>query len=101
MIEAKFGSAVAGMMRGMLLGKGPSPQDIAKLLHNSMDIKDAMQRLDGQLPQEVASLVRLTSKDAQGSGRGQFDEASLQKARKILNNMMITAWGELDDIIFE
>merc|ERR1719201_1508397 len=32
---------------------------------------------------------------------GQFDEDSLQKARKILNNMMLAAWAELDDVVFE
>merc|ERR1719237_1105388 len=32
---------------------------------------------------------------------GAFDEASMQKARKILNGMMLEAWGELDDVVFE
>merc|ERR1719361_2167677 len=99
MIETKFGSVVADMMREMLSERGPSPQDIAKLMHSKMDISDAVQRLNGQLPDEVASLVRLTGASAQSPQS--FDEASLQKARRILNNMMITAWGELDDIIFE
>merc|ERR1719297_601746 len=30
-----------------------------------------------------------------------FDEDSMQKARKILNAMMLAAWGELDDVVFE
>merc|ERR1719264_1969875 len=40
----------------------------------------------------------MTTSEKEG---GQFDEASMQKARKILNNMMLEAWGELDDVVFE
>merc|ERR1719440_426011 len=43
----------------------------------------------------------MTSEDEAGAKRGEFDESSLQKARNILNDMIFTAWGELDDIIFE
>merc|ERR1740138_1474318 len=91
------------MMRAMLAGKGPSPQDISKLMQGKMDIKDAMQRLDGRLPDDVASLIRLSSGDkgAAEKAKGRFDEESLQKARGILNNMIFTAWKELDDVIFE
>merc|ERR1712037_1088918 len=46
----------------------------------------------------MGSLVHMTTVEKEG---GQFDEASMQKARKILNNMMLTAWGELDDVVFE
>jgi hypothetical protein len=68
-----------------------------------MDIKDAMQRLDGKLPEDVTSLVRMASgeEDGRAQTRGRFDEESLQKARTILNNMIFTAWKELDDIIFQ
>merc|ERR1719310_1771937 len=43
----------------------------------------------------------MTSGKEEGSQKGDFDEESLQKARNILNNMMFTAWKELDDVIFE
>merc|ERR1719498_843194 len=43
----------------------------------------------------------MTSGSQADSKRGQFDESSLQKARQILNDMMFTAWKELDDVIFE
>merc|ERR1740138_1391337 len=36
-----------------------------------------------------------------GKTAPQFNETSLQKARSILNDMMFTAWQDLDDIIFE
>jgi ribosomal protein S9 len=101
--QAKFGAQMVEMMRAMLAGKGPSPQDISKLMQGKMDIKDAMQRLDGRLPDDVASLIRLSSGDkgAAEKAKGRFDEESLQKARGILNNMIFTAWKELDDVIFE
>merc|ERR1719191_2612062 len=66
-----------------------------------MDIKDAVQRLDGKLPADVASLVKLSSDSETSKSKGRFDEESLQKARGILNNMIFTAWKELDDIIFQ
>jgi hypothetical protein len=90
MLESKFGAT-----------HSVAPQDIAKLMHNQMDIKDAMQRLNGKLPADVASLVRLSSDSDSSKAKGRFDEESLQKARGILNNMIFTAWKELDDVIFE
>merc|ERR1719361_1716284 len=63
-----------------------------------MDMSTAVRQLDGKLPNDVASLVHMTTVEKEG---GQFDEASMQKARKILNNMMLAAWGELDDVVFE
>jgi hypothetical protein len=60
-----------------------------------------MQRLNGKLPADVASLVRLSSDSDSSKAKGRFDEESLQKARGILNNMIFTAWKELDDVIFE
>jgi hypothetical protein len=71
-------------------------------MQSKMNIKDAVERLDGKLPGEVASLVRMTSEtDSAHSSKGRFDEESLQKARRILNDMIFTAWKELDDVIFE
>merc|ERR1719247_2450383 len=61
-----------------------------------------MERLDGKLPQDVTSLIRMSSdSEAKDSAKGRFDEESLQKARNILNDMIFTAWKELDDVIFE
>jgi hypothetical protein len=100
--EAKYGAGMVDMMRGMMEGKGPAPGDIAKIVNSKMDFKEAVQRLDNRLPEEVASLVRLSSSETEeGKARGRFDEESLQKARNILNNMIFTAWKELDDIVFE
>merc|ERR1719361_891050 len=82
----------------MMEGKGPGVSLMAKTIHRKMDLSTAVRQLDGKLPNDVASLVHLTAAEKQG---GQFDEASMQKARKILNTMMLTAWGELDDVVFE
>jgi len=57
-----------------------------------------VRQLDGKLPSDVASLVHMTTSE---QAAGAFDEASMQKARKILNGMMLEAWGELDDVVFE
>jgi hypothetical protein len=106
----KFGTRMLDMMKGMLESKfgskhSAAPQDIAQLIQNKMDIKDAVQRLDGKLPADVASLVRMStdsdSSAKSSKAKGRFDEESLQKARGILNDMIFTAWKELDDVIFE
>jgi hypothetical protein len=101
-IQAKLGTTIVGMLQSMIEGKGPAPNAMAKLISGKMTVKDAIQRLDGRLPEDVASLVSMSlSESAAEKKRSQFDEDSLQKAREILNDMMISAWKELDDIIFE
>merc|ERR1719331_72253 len=82
----------------MMMGRGPGLAEVAKRIHKKMDLATAVRQLHGKLPNDVASLIRITTSEKR---KGQFDEASMQKARKILNNMMLHAWGELDDVIFE
>merc|ERR1719507_2512058 len=82
----------------MMAGKGPGLTDMAKFVHKKMDFSTALRQLHGKLPKDVASLIHMTSS---GKGGGAFDEDSMQKARKILNKMMLDAWGELDDVVFE
>jgi len=86
------------MVADVMLGKGLGLPEVVKTIHTKMDLSTAVRQLDGKLPTDVASLVYMTTTKKQ---RGQFDEASMQKARKILNTMMLTAWGELDDVVFE
>merc|ERR1719458_663870 len=82
----------------MMAGKGPRLSDMAKFVHKKMDFSTALRQLHGKLPKDVASLIHMTTS---GKGGVAFDEDSMQKARKILNRMMLDAWGELDDVIFE
>merc|ERR1719297_216601 len=86
------------MVAAMIAGNGPEISDMIKTTHHKMDLSTAVRQLDGKLPDDVASLVRITETQ---ETKGQFDEDSLQKARKILNNMMLEAWAELDDVVFE
>merc|ERR1719174_44231 len=60
-----------------------------------MEVGDALKRLKGKLPEEVTSLVTAHQHV------GPFDEASLKKALKILNNMIEEAWRDLDDEIIK
>jgi len=91
-------SELANMVADMMSGKGPGLAKMAKIVHNKMDLKTAVKELDGRVPADVASLL-----DTSTSGKvsGPLSEDSMQKARKILNNMMLEAWGELDDVVFE
>ena len=45
----------------------------------------------------MASLVHMTTEKAAGP----LDEGSMQKAGRIPNNVMLVAWGDLDDVVFE
>merc|ERR1719203_1257336 len=82
----------------LMAGNGPRLSDMAKNVNAKMDLSTAVRQLDGKLPTDVASLVHMATSE-QAARR--LDEDSMQKARKILNNMMLHAWGELDDVIFE
>jgi hypothetical protein len=65
-----------------------------------MDLSDAVQRLHGKLPEDVTGLLRLS--EAKGTKKkGEFDEDSLTKARKILNGMIEGSVKELDAVILE
>jgi len=86
------------MVAEMMAGTGPGLSAMAQLVHSKMDLSTALRQLHGKLPKDVASLVHMTSSGKEGVT---FDEDSMQKARKILNNMMLKAWGELDDVVFE
>merc|ERR1719361_1569638 len=71
----------------MMAGKGPGLSDMAKFVHKKMDFSTALRQLHGKLPKDVASLIHMTTS---GKSRA-FDEDSMQKARKILNRMMLDA----------
>lgn len=116
-LETKVGSMVMGMLTGeggitqsleaqlgsmvmkLLTGKGASIRHIVQIAHDRMEISDAVRRLEGKLPSEVTSLVRLT--DSKAVVTPKATEDSLQKARKILNNMVETSWNDLDMILIE
>merc|ERR1719155_443433 len=63
-----------------------------------MDEREALRRLQGKLPAEVASLVRVSGASHVRGRRG-FLEASIQKARVILNTMIEEAWADLDKVV--
>merc|ERR1719367_2200641 len=87
-------------------GKGsattsPEVKDMVKLANDRMGLDDAMRRLDGKLPEDVASLVKVAASKGGTNSRAGFDESSLQKARNILNDLMYTAFEDLDEVIIE
>mmetsp|Transcript_20636 Transcript_20636/g.42423 ORF Transcript_20636/g.42423 Transcript_20636/m.42423 type:complete len:994 (+) Transcript_20636:86-3067(+) len=93
-------ASVRSMVKKMLNGGGPGMRDVVSSMHSKMDMLDALKRLDGKLPSDVASLVRLTH-GTQKKTHAPLTEASMTKARNILNGMMFDAWGELDDVVIE
>eukprot|EP00418_Pyrodinium_bahamense_P055842 CAMPEP_0179184280 /NCGR_PEP_ID=MMETSP0796-20121207/91356_1 /TAXON_ID=73915 /ORGANISM="Pyrodinium bahamense, Strain pbaha01" /LENGTH=253 /DNA_ID=CAMNT_0020888201 /DNA_START=23 /DNA_END=781 /DNA_ORIENTATION=+ len=98
-------ASVGSLDSESIVGKDLSVRHIMQVGHDTMDIGEAVARLEGKLPYEVSSLVRLTTakvRSASGStSRGDLDEDSLQKARKILNSMIEGAWKDLDAVLIE
>jgi len=92
-LYAEIGNMVADMIEKE--SGGPTSKDIANMAEGKMDVGEAVRQLQGKLPSDVAALVRVTK-----SGTS-YDEASLQKARVILNDMLLKGWQELDDVMFE
>merc|ERR1719454_1744173 len=72
----------------------PSHEKIVDAGLQKMNVKDAAKRIEHQLPQDLANLVR-TSVDSES--QQPFAESSLAKARKYLNALVVKAWKELDD----
>merc|ERR1719428_1504228 len=63
-----------------------------------VDLKYVKKKLEGKLPADVLSLV---SSDGERKSQQPFEEASLEKARKVLNELVEKAWKELEDKIIE
>merc|ERR1719454_2842168 len=72
----------------------PSHDEIVDAGLQKMNVRDAARRIEHQLHQDMASLVR-TSVDTKS--QQPFAESSLAKARKYLNALVVKAWKELDD----
>jgi hypothetical protein len=88
----------------LILGKGPTVHHIAKLVNSKMDLAEAVTRVSDKLPEDLNALVRVTSdtkKAKAAKARGEFDEASLGKARRILNGMVEGSQKDLDSIMIE
>jgi hypothetical protein len=70
-----------------------------KAVSAQMDLHSAIKVINSNsLPQDVSGMVQTIGG---GSGFANFDEASLEKARVALNDLIEKAWGELDDKIFQ
>merc|ERR1719337_742226 len=68
---------------------------------HKVDREAAVERIQGKLPADVASLVRASVRTDKAASKQPFSEDSLAKARKYLNQMMEGAWAELDDKVIE
>merc|ERR1719181_1719398 len=81
---------------------GPSVSAALTSMSNSMDIATAAQKVEHrQLPKDVASLVKLATRKDRTDTAQPFSEASLDKARVVLNGLVEASWKEMDDKIIE
>jgi len=102
--SVKVDAEMQDMVKRLLKRKGnnlPSRQEMISSGIQKVDIKAAAEHVEGKLPEDVASLVRTSVKTGKAMSQQPFSEASLAKARKYLNQMMIDAWKELDEKVIE
>merc|ERR1719183_1686882 len=79
----------------------PSVSQVVRTVGDKMDFTAAAAKLEKrQLPEDVASLVK-TAAANQGTSSQPFSEASLDKARVVLNGLVEASWKEMDDKIIE
>lgn len=79
----------------------PSVAQVVRTVGSKMDFTAAAAKLEKkQLPADVASLVK-TAAANQGESSQPFSEASLDKARVVLNGLVEASWKEMDDKIIE
>jgi len=90
----------AHLVRGLVSGRSSLSHAVKKGI-DTMSTQEALLRLDGKLPPEVASLVKFATKSGKSTADGAFTEVSLAKARNILNVMIQNSWVELDDKVIE
>jgi hypothetical protein len=99
-VDAEMASLVNRLLKST--GKDfPSSQEMIASGLRKVDTREAVHRIEGKLPTEVASLVHTSVLAGEGKSHQPFDEASLAKALKYLNMMMTSAWKELDDKVIE
>merc|ERR1719362_200642 len=79
--------------------RGRSVGEVEKEMMSHMDAAEAARRLDGKLPQEVASLVAKVEERKETPGK--LNDKDIERAISILNKMVEDAWVRLDIKITE
>jgi hypothetical protein len=78
----------------------PSRSEIVEAAEGKVNLAKAASRLERKLPTDVASLVSMGVEHKDGAGQAPtFTEASMTKARKVLNELIVKAWIELDHVL--
>ena len=98
--SVRMDAEMQSMVKRLLKRKGndlPSRQEMIMAGIHKVDPKAAAEHIEGKLPDDVASLVRTSVKTSKAMSQQPFSEASLAKALKYLNQMMTSAWKELDE----
>merc|ERR1719362_230395 len=79
--------------------RGRSVGEVEKEMMSHMDAAEAARRLDGKLPQEVASLVAKVTEKKKGDSK--LNDEDIERAILILNGLIQDAWVRLDVKITE
>lgn len=99
--EKVFAEAtMSTMIMGLLRGTGPTVKQIAAMGYDKIGTGEALERVHNKLPEEVVALLKASHGRVPTNataGAPVHSEESLQKALKILNDMIFQAWLALDD----
>lgn len=85
----------------LIKGQGPTVHKVSNMVNGKMNLDDAVNRLNGKLPDDVTGLLHKSRAVEGKTQKGEFDEDSLAKARNILNGMVEGSVKELDAVILE
>jgi len=94
-VDAEMQGLVERLLASGIDGKhAPSRKQLTDTGLKKVNLKVAVERLQGQLPADVASLVH---RSVEGKSKQPFAEESIEKGRKVLNELIEKSWVELDD----
>jgi len=97
-------TTVGAMVMELLSGSSLKIHEVVTAAQESIGIDEAVEQLEGKLPEEVATLVRLKAKEdpaKDDAATPKFNESSLAKARGILNGMVEGSQSDLDAAIIK
>jgi len=103
-------TTLGAMVMKLLTGSSLRLHEVVTAAQESISIDDAVEQLQGKLPEELATLVKFSvkkqdkadpAKAGDDADTPKFNESSLQKARGILNGMVDGSNADLDAAIIK
>lgn len=91
---SNMSAAIGSMVWDMLTEGATTVPALITATDSHITLHDALATLEGKLPPDVEALVRVAA-----SKGDLFDEEAMQKARRVLNNMIFKSLEDLDEVV--